>query len=225
MDSDSVVTDLGSGLEFDSAGSPVSPSIIVDGAPFDRLTGARLSDAVAALRRLNQVVILIAAGEPHPDIAAAADVVFAARVAGPDAVVVADPAAAATRLANRIKTAPYASLALAWLLRATESVPVESALVSESATYSMLQTGAEFQSWLASRGPRRERDGNGRVVVSREGDLLRVTLARPQRRNAVDAAMRNALVEALSIAVADRRSAPAEILTSSAPPTTPPRPT
>jgi enoyl-CoA hydratase/carnithine racemase len=106
-------------------------------------------------------------------------------------------------LAAHIEAAPRASLALIWLLRSSESLPIEQALVSESATYSMLLAGGEFRSWLAARPPRREPDDSQRVRITRTADLLRVTLARPQRRNAVDAAMRDALVAALAVALAD----------------------
>jgi enoyl-CoA hydratase/carnithine racemase len=64
----------------------------------------------------------------------------------------------------------------------------------------MLLAGPDFHSWLARRGPARSPDGPERVRLTRDNDELRVTLARPARRNAVDATMRNALIDALQIA-------------------------
>jgi enoyl-CoA hydratase/carnithine racemase len=81
-------------------------------------------------------------------------------------------------------------------------MPVVDALVMESATYSTLQAGPEHQRWLASRPTRtRPRDeSEGRVEVRRAGDRVEIELARPAARNAVDAAMQQALVDAFFVA-------------------------
>jgi enoyl-CoA hydratase/carnithine racemase len=63
--------------------------------------------------------------------------------------------------------------------------------------------GQEFRSWLETRGAPRRSGPAHRVRVERDGDELHVLLDRPQRRNAVDAAMRQSLLEALSIAAFD----------------------
>jgi enoyl-CoA hydratase/carnithine racemase len=67
----------------------------------------------------------------------------------------------------------------------------------------MLLAGAEFRQWLAGRRPSNEEDGPLRVLVGREGDYLRITLARPLRGNAFDARMRDELLEALALARTD----------------------
>jgi enoyl-CoA hydratase/isomerase-like protein len=105
----------------------------------------------------------------------------------------------------KIEASPRAAVAVSWLLRQTVSLSVADALVAESAVYSMLLAGPDFHSWLARRGPARSPDGPERVRLTRDNDELRITLARPARRNAVDAAMRNALVDALQIAHHDDR--------------------
>jgi enoyl-CoA hydratase/carnithine racemase len=64
----------------------------------------------------------------------------------------------------------------------------------------MLLAGAEFHRWLDHRGPTRPIDTGERVQVSRSGNTLSIVLNRPARRNAIDAAMRDALRDALSIA-------------------------
>jgi enoyl-CoA hydratase/carnithine racemase len=89
------------------------------------------------------------------------------------------------------------------VLRAGAQLPVTDALTIESAAYSMLLAGREFQSWLRERGAPRASDGDHRVTVTRDGDVLTVCLDRVARRNAVDAAMRDAISEALLIAESD----------------------
>jgi enoyl-CoA hydratase/carnithine racemase len=76
-------------------------------------------------------------------------------------------------------------------------------LIAESATYSALQAGAEFLSWRAAHEPRPPESDGSRVEVDQRPGELRITLARPARRNAIDWRMRDALVSALAIAVAD----------------------
>ena len=98
---------------------------------------------------------------------------------------------------------PIAAAALELLLDASESLDVESALVLESATYSTLQAGPEHQAWLAARVRRHRRDEQDVVLVAREADTVRLTLNRPQVRNAFNAAMREALLDGLLIAAVD----------------------
>jgi enoyl-CoA hydratase/carnithine racemase len=99
---------------------------------------------------------------------------------------------------------PVASAALALLLRSSAGLPVRAGLIAESAAYSTLQEGSEFWRWRAQREPRQAEPG-ARVEVERTPDELRITLARPARRNAVDWRMRDALARALATAVADPR--------------------
>jgi len=102
-----------------------------------------------------------------------------------------------------------AAVALAMLLRGSDTRPVAEGLVAESATYAALQGGRDHRRWLeqqsATRPPRHRAtdDAGSPVLVERDGDLLRIRLNRPDVRNAYDAATRDALVEALAIAAAD----------------------
>ncbi len=75
--------------------------------------------------------------------------------------------------------------------------------MAESAAYSVLQAGPEFAAWRAAHPPRAERDTDHDVRVERNGAVLGITLNRPQRLNALDAQMRDELVEALTLAAAD----------------------
>ncbi len=99
---------------------------------------------------------------------------------------------------------PIAATTLALLLRGHARRTLEDGLVAESSAYSVLQSGPEFESWRAARPVTSvEGDDGPRLRVERKGDTLAVTLTRSQRLNALDARMRDALVEALTIAAAD----------------------
>jgi len=107
------------------------------------------------------------------------------------------------RLAERVNRNPIAAVSLVELLRLSEGLSAVDALVCESFVYSMLQAGPEFASWLSARRiPRRVREGDP-VHAARSGNRLAVSLNRPTVHNAYSAAMRDALSDALSIAVAD----------------------
>lgn len=93
---------------------------------------------------------------------------------------------------------PAASAALVQALRAGPTLSFEDALVLESALYSTLLGGEEFRAWRRSKPVRRDLGGAApRVVCEWVGTDARITLTRPDRRNAVDARMRDELVEAL----------------------------
>jgi enoyl-CoA hydratase/carnithine racemase len=108
------------------------------------------------------------------------------------------------QLAERIARHPQASMAAVQLLRHSESLELHEALIAESLVYSTLQGGPEFAAWLATR-KRRERPANPEpaVRVERCGEVLELTLNRPEKRNAFSREMRDALVEALQVAVSD----------------------
>lgn len=99
-----------------------------------------------------------------------------------------------------------AAVALAALLRGSPHRSVGDGLVAESATYSTLQAGADHRAWLARRPTSEPVSDDERdvVLVEREGDALRITLNRPHVHNAYDAAMRDALLDALSLLASDQ---------------------
>ncbi|MGH8922579.1 MAG: enoyl-CoA hydratase/isomerase family protein, partial [Actinomycetes bacterium] len=77
-------------------------------------------------------------------------------------------------------------------------------LVIESLAYAALQGGAEHRAWLATRPTRPARPETGvPVLVDRRNDELTLTLNRPEVHNAYGAAMRDALVAGLQLAVAE----------------------
>jgi enoyl-CoA hydratase/carnithine racemase len=117
---------------------------------------------------------------------------------------VSDPQAAARELTAVVAGMPQAAVVLGQVLRASESLPVPAALDVESLAYSALLGGAEFGRWLAGRGARSQPGLVAEPVLARrDGTLLRVTLNRPDRRNAYGRQLRDALTDALRIAVLD----------------------
>ncbi|MGO8825209.1 MAG: enoyl-CoA hydratase/isomerase family protein [Acidimicrobiales bacterium] len=119
-----------------------------------------------------------------------------------DVVVAAgDPALGAIQ--ENLERFPLTAAALALLLRGQPGRSVDEGLVAESAVYSVLQSGPEFSAWRAQHPVRHEPDDGARVRVKREGPRLMLTLTRPDRLNALDARMRDELIEGLAIAAAD----------------------
>jgi hypothetical protein len=98
---------------------------------------------------------------------------------------------------------PLAATTLALLLRGVERRSIADGLVAESAAYSVLQSGPEFAAWRAAHPPRRGHDEGPRVRTERREGTLALTLTRPERLNALDAQMRDELVDALALAAAD----------------------
>jgi enoyl-CoA hydratase/carnithine racemase len=122
-----------------------------------------------------------------------------------DAHVLANDATGAMEvLTAAASRAPAASRVLVQVLRATTELPVTEALVVESLAYSLLLTGPDFRDWLAGRSlPGASEDTDPPVLVRRDGPLLELVLNRVSVRNAYDARMRDALHDALSIALLD----------------------
>jgi hypothetical protein len=119
-------------------------------------------------------------------------------------VTVQDPDRALEEIRQGIACAPHAAQILAQLLRLNENLSFEDSIVAESFAYSMLLGGAEFKTWRAANtSPPRERNDLPRMKLERENDTLVITLARPERRNAVDARLRDELVEALQLPAMD----------------------
>lgn len=96
---------------------------------------------------------------------------------------------------------PEASAAVVRLADPPPSI--EDGLVAESLVYAELQAGPEFAVWLAERGPVTPVPSAEPVRIERSGDHVTITLHRPECHNAVDVAMRDALVEAFELIAAD----------------------
>ncbi|WP_329352638.1 enoyl-CoA hydratase/isomerase family protein [Streptomyces sp. NBC_01261] len=115
----------------------------------------------------------------------------------------ADPHATARQLSDLVESRPAASVALVQVLRMGDGLSIPDRLVLESLAYSTLQGGADFRSWLAAAPRRTHRPAETPVRLGRDGPRLSITLDRPWVRNAFDAATRDALCEALQVALAD----------------------
>ncbi len=126
-------------------------------------------------------------------------------------VVVEDGDRTLGRIEENLAEHPVAATTLALLLRGQHRLSVDEGLVAESAAYSVLQSGPEFAAWRAAHPARADRDEGPRVRLDREGDILSLTLTRPERLNALDALMRDELVEALVLAAADAGVARVEL--------------
>jgi hypothetical protein len=99
---------------------------------------------------------------------------------------------------------PWAASALVTLLRGGEHRTIDEGLVAESATYSLLQAGPDFARWRGSRTTKTIPADEGPAVIwEASGDTLNIRLHRPHRHNAFSRRLRDALVEALSLAVAE----------------------
>lgn len=98
---------------------------------------------------------------------------------------------------------PAACTLLAQLLRCSLDSTFEAALLAESLAFSTLLGSGGFRAWRAERPVRaRGEDARPRVRMWEEGEGLHITLDRPERRNALDARMRDDLCEALDFALA-----------------------
>lgn len=119
---------------------------------------------------------------------------------GEPVVEVPDPWSEAEALRERAMANPGAAAILAAVLRTTGTLEVVHALEVESLAYSTLLGGPEFARWLRGRTDRPPPpDVADAVLLSRDGDHLRITLNRPERRNAYGRQMRDELVAALEL--------------------------
>jgi len=117
----------------------------------------------------------------------------------------ASTAEAEVLIAN-IRRNPVAADVLVQTLRLTAELPVAQALDVESLAYASLQGGAEFQRWLEhnrAESPAVPGDDGPAVVMERNADALTLELNRVSNRNAISVEMRDAMVEALQLAIAD----------------------
>jgi len=154
-----------------------------------------LATACARLTQLACPSVAIRAASPTPEAATLVDRFD----------VVVDSETEAAPILETVARTPLAAMALVQLLRQGAGLGQHDSLIAESFVYATLQGGREFASWLAARPPalRPEPSLEPAVLVRRTDGRLDVTLNRPTRRNAFSAEMRDALVDALAIALGD----------------------
>jgi len=138
---------------------------------------------------------------------AACDVLVTTRVDAPAPWITVSPAridAQIDRAQAGAAKAPIAATILARLLRLGADLPFEVALELESLAYSTLLGGGEFAAWLRARAPlAADHQDRPPVRYERDGDAVTLVLASPGNRNAMTAAMRDALFEGLANVVED----------------------
>lgn len=159
------------------------------------LAAERLAEAQTALACLPCPSIALVDGEMTPATAALArhcDLVL-------------DDDTDFEHIAARIERHPRAALAFVQLLRHGARLDLEGALIAESWVYSLLQSGPEFEHWFAQQRARPAASAPTRpaIRIERDSDRLLLRLDRPERHNAFSAEMRDALCEALDLALAD----------------------
>jgi hypothetical protein len=117
-------------------------------------------------------------------------------------VIVPDFPSAGPLLANIART-PLAAMVLVQHLRATRNLSPADTLPLESFAYATLQQGPEFRRWQADAPPLPPLTAASPPLhVETRNDSLHLTLADPGNRNAIGTTMRDALCEALDLALA-----------------------
>lgn len=108
-------------------------------------------------------------------------------------------------LLRNITRAPRGAALLVQVLRAAVTADLDGGLLLESLAYSTLQAGPEFRNWRHAHpaAPVTATDPGPPVRMDRQGGRLLLELDRPSRRNAMSVEMRDALVEALQLVLAD----------------------
>lgn len=174
-------------------GDPSAPlvapggTVIVD---LDEHSGGAVPEIHAGISAVVVGTSSLADPAAHPAVAAC-DV--ATRASGDDLAAVTE----------HVARHPIAAVALATLLRGANRRDLEEGLVAESATYSALQDGHEFAAWLATHHRRERPIDADPVLLARDGAALTITLNRPHVRNALNVAMRDALIDAFDVVQAD----------------------
>lgn len=165
-----------------------------------------VDERLAGDNRVNAVVVTGATG-PIPSPGALPVVVLALGEEsgghGPAAADAVVSPADLPRVLARIAAAPIAAASLAVLLRAGPPIDVEVGLAAESAVYSMLQDGPEFDAWRATAAHVPQVVDGPTVTIEREGAHLTICLDRPHRHNAISTRLRDDLAAALQLAAVD----------------------
>jgi len=124
--------------------------------------------------------------------------------AGSFDLLVTDGAAQLEAIVEAIAAHTQATLALVQLLRHNEHLGIHEGLIAESLVYSVLQSGPEFAAWHAFREVKTIVPATApAVLVERGASHLLLRLNRPARHNAFSAELRDALAEALQLAISD----------------------
>lgn len=107
-------------------------------------------------------------------------------------------------LHRRVIAAPLAAMVLVQHLRVSSRLPIAEALLAESLAFATVQQGPDFRNWQR-RTPQNvsAAEPDRPLAVTRRDGLLRLTMNDAARLNAIGVDMRDALGEALDLALAD----------------------
>ncbi|AFR49443.1 enoyl-CoA hydratase/isomerase family protein [Gordonia sp. KTR9] len=199
---------MAGGELFGSEATIADPVVVVD---LDIPVGVSGHIAQAAQRACASEVILVGTSRRpiddaiHP-VVSALDLTYAPEADHREVVGAEDVDLALAGFLDAVRQCPTAALVVAQVIRVAEPLDPIRALDVESFAYSTLQGGPEFGRWLAARRAQNRPlppPALDPVLLDRVDDTLRITLNRPERRNAYGTALRDALVEALRVAIAD----------------------
>lgn len=111
-----------------------------------------------------------------------------------------------SQIIANIEKAPIAAMVLVQHLRASESLSLTDALTAESFAYATVQQGPDFLRWLAGNRDRGKPTAASEQPLKIELDSNHMTLVMsdPDNLNAIGVSMRDALCEALDLALADQ---------------------
>lgn len=168
------------------------PCLLLDlrGCALARAEAQRSADG---LRQLSCPVLGLAAADEQPRLIETCDTVVENEVE-------------AGLMIAAIQQSPIAATVLVQLLRAAETLPINAALTAESLAYSTLQAGPEFKRWLdinRAASPAVATDEGPAVLMTRDADTLCLELNRASNHNGMTVEMRDALVEAMQLVLAD----------------------
>jgi hypothetical protein len=191
-------------------GTPAVPVLFVDLNASPRTTHPWALLRIKSTILDHRIVVGLAERRVRPELAPLAAALTCTLVMGsrdnlpPDQIAVPDLGPACHAIAATAEAAPKAAATLAGLLRLTSAIPAERGLVAESLAYSMLLAGPEFARWLAARPARPPAPVPAEpVLLDRADDELYVTLNYPARHNCFSRHIRDGLIEALDLVLAD----------------------
>lgn len=109
-------------------------------------------------------------------------------------------------LDKNINHAPFTAMVLVQHLRASEGQSLQDTLTAESFAYATLQKGPEFLAWHETYDGKALQVTEGPIVeIDRNDSELSLILNQPENHNAIGTAMRDALCEALDVALMDEQ--------------------
>ena len=115
---------------------------------------------------------------------------------------VVEPPVSLEGLVRTVLARPHAAAVVVGLLRLLPALDAHAGLEAESLAYAVLQGSDEHRAWLKAQ-PTRPASPPGQVRAERHGEVLHIVLDCPVTGNAIDRPMRDALYEALWLAVLD----------------------